>query len=51
MQTIQKSVSQKAKRNYSKPKIKKVQIDNQISMIMLSNPGDPEIYSSLNPFK
>ena len=43
------------KKQYSKPAIKRVKIDNQISMVMMSPPGDPESSigqpSMPNPFK
>ena len=48
--TENKTVS--AKRRYSRPNVQKVKIDNQISMVMMSEPpGDPESYFPLNPFK
>ncbi|MBA3900201.1 MAG: hypothetical protein H0X62_08345 [Bacteroidetes bacterium] len=41
----------KTKRKYLKPKIEKVILDKEISMVMMSNPlvGGDDI--SLNPFK
>ncbi|MBL4587393.1 MAG: hypothetical protein JKX84_10115 [Flavobacteriales bacterium] len=44
----------KKKRSYKKPKLKKVKIDNEISMVMMSfGPGgDPGAsFGSLNPLK
>jgi len=53
MQTIETKQTNLLKRPYSKPMIERIKIDNQISMVMMSNaPGDPEISNySLNPFK
>ena len=44
------------KRTYIKPELKKIQIDNQISMVMMSAPGDPETNNQIkesvnNPYK
>ena len=38
------------KRPYSKPMLKRIKIDNKISMIMMSPPSDPETYTT-SPFK
>ena len=50
LSTISKSL--KTKRLYSKPSVVRVVIDNQISMVMMSDtpPGDP-MHVSINPFK
>jgi len=41
------------KKIYTKPEVKKVKIDNEISMVMMSSPpGDPESsFKKLNPLK
>ena len=41
------------KKIYTKPEVKKVKIDNEISMVMMSSPpGDPESsLKKLNPLK
>ena len=45
------------KRAYSKPQIERIKLDNEISMVMMSPPGDPPSGSinpdhfSINPFK
>jgi secreted Zn-dependent insulinase-like peptidase len=44
------------KRTYSKPQIERIKLDNEISMVMMSPPGDPDgsiqtEHFSINPFK
>jgi hypothetical protein len=44
------------KRTYIKPELKTIQIDNQISMVMMSPAGDPETNNQIkesvtNPYK
>ena len=51
-----KTININQKRNYTKPQIKSIRIDNKISIVMMSPPVDPELsiqpeYFSFNPFK
>jgi secreted Zn-dependent insulinase-like peptidase len=55
MKIIKKSKNIK-KRTYSKPQIERIKLDNEISMVMMSPPGDPNgsiqpEHFSINPFK
>ena len=38
------------KRSYQKPEIEQIQLDNEISMVMVSPPGDPALIESDNQF-
>lgn len=55
MKNIQKKNNSK-RRNYSKPSVKRIRLDNEISMVMMSPPPDPREsiqpdHFSVNPFK
>jgi hypothetical protein len=55
MKTIKKSKNIK-KRTYSKPQVERIKLDNEISMVMMSPPLDPDgsiqpEHFSVNPFK
>jgi hypothetical protein len=55
MKTIKKSKNIK-KRTYSKPQVERIKLDNEISMVMMSPPPDPDgsiqpEHFSGNPFK
>jgi hypothetical protein len=51
-----KTIHKKQKRNYAKPQIERIKLDNEISMVMMSPPPDPDgsiqpEHFSVNPFK
>jgi hypothetical protein len=49
-----KTIYKKEKRNYTKPQVEQVKIDNEISVFMTSSPeppGDPVSIDPMNPFK
>jgi hypothetical protein len=55
MKNAQKTIKNK-RRNYLKPQIERIVLDNNISMVMQSPPGDPggmvqPEHFSINPFK
>jgi len=44
------------KRGYQKPEVERIQLDNEISLVMMSPPPDPNGFTlseqfTLNPFK
>ncbi len=50
------NIIEKQKRFYVKPQMVKIKLDSEVSMVMLSPPGDPTgsitpEHFSLNPFK
>lgn len=46
MKTIKKENTPTTKRVYEAPKVETIQIDSEISLVMMSLPGDP---GSINP--
>jgi hypothetical protein len=53
-----KTINKNQKRNYTKPQINRIKLDNEISVFMVSSPtppGDPPMSIqpdfSINPFK
>ena len=54
-----KTTYKKQKRNYTKPKVEQIKLDNEISIFMASPPGNPEFAPegpagpsmNVNPFK
>ncbi|NTW31220.1 MAG: hypothetical protein HGB12_01070 [Bacteroidetes bacterium] len=51
-----KKIENNKKREYKKPIIEKIKLDNEISMVMMSPPPDPDgsvdpMHFSVNPFK
>jgi hypothetical protein len=55
MKPIQKNRPEQ-KRKYAMPRIEKIQVDKEISMVMMSPPVDPEtsvqpLHFNVNPFK
>ena len=41
-----KTIHKKQKRNYTKPKVEQIKLDNEISIFMASPPGNPEFGSN-----
>lgn len=37
------------KRIYNSPRIEQIKLDNEISLVLLSDPGEPGVTSSLTP--